>query len=248
MNENKEFIKLLKEKNTKLLLHFPHVGLDIPNHFYDGLLINYIDLLKYIIEMSDYAVDNLFNGLNAKKIKSKYSRLYCDVERFKDDRLEEMSKYGQGVVYTHTYDNILFHKHDEKYKNKVLRYYDKYHKRFEKETKKILDKGYNLLILDCHSFSDKMASYIKEKPFPDICIGVEEDFNDIEILNYIKNGILRKGYKYQINYPYKGSIVPNYIYNNKEKYKNKVVSIMIEINKKIYLPEDLYDIKKIYLK
>ena len=136
MKEKKEFIEFLKEKNTKLLLHFPHVGLDIPKHFFEGLLIKHIDLLKYIIEMADYGVDNLFKDLDAKKIKSKYSRLYCDVERFKDDQLEKMSKYGQGVVYTHTYDNVLFHKHDEKYKllqnkienlnNKSDRYFKKY--------------------------------------------------------------------------------------------------------------------------
>ena len=46
--------------------------------------------------MSDFKVDKLFENIDAEKVKCKYSRLYCDVERFKDDELEEMSKYGQG--------------------------------------------------------------------------------------------------------------------------------------------------------
>ena len=193
MSDYKEFLEFLKERDIKVILHFPHVGLDIPRRFLKGVVINYAELLKYIIEMSDFGVDALFESFEVKKIKSKYSRLYCDVERFKDDKLEVMSKYGQGVIYTHTYDHTLFHEYDDIYNKKVYKYYDRYHRKFDKECMKILNKGHKLLILDCHSFSDKMASYIKEKPFPDICLGVEEEFYNDEILTYIKNKILNKG-------------------------------------------------------
>lgn len=243
MFEKDEFVSFLKERNIKVVFHFPHVGLKMPKHFYKGLLIKQNMLSKYIIEMSDYKVDELFKEHRFKKIKSKYSRLYCDVERFRDDDLEEMSKVGQGVVYTNTYDNIIFHEHDYIYKKKVLKYYDIYHNKFNRVCKNILNKGYKLLILDCHSFSEKMASHIKEGPFPDICLGIEEDFYNNEVLNHIKNKITKKGYNYMINYPYKGSIVPNFIYNNKIRYKDKVISIMIEINKKIYLDKKYIEIK-----
>ena len=89
-------------------------------------------------------------------------------------------------------------------------------------------------MLDCHSFSDKMASYFFKLPFPDICIGIEKDFFDQRILNLIIKDIQKRGYTYQINYPYQGSLVPNCIYQKKTSYK-KVVSIMLEINKRIYL-------------
>ena len=86
----------------KILLHMPHTKLRLPKIFYRGLLIDKNELNKYNLIMSDVGVDELFKGIKAYKIQSKYSRLYCDVEKFKDDNLEIMSKYGQGVIYTHT--------------------------------------------------------------------------------------------------------------------------------------------------
>ena len=78
-----------------------------------------------------------------------------------------------------------------------------------------------------------MASFFFNKPFPDICIGIEENYYDQKILDSIINKIKELGYSYEINYPYKGSLVPNSIYN--KKIKGKVISIMLEINKRIYL-------------
>ena len=217
----------------KILMHMPHVSLKVPREFYKGLLISKDLFNKYNLEMTDLGIDILFKDYNFKKIIPKYSRLYCDLERFKDDNKEVMSKYGEGVVYTNLYDGTLFHNHDNKYKNKVLNYYDRYHNRLDRITKRLLKKDDVLLILDCHSFSDKMASFFFNKPFPDICIGVEEDYYNQEILDSIINKIKELGYSYEINYPYKGSLVPNYIYN--KKIKGKVISIMLEINKRIYL-------------
>ena len=218
----------------QVLLHMPHISIKVPRKFFNGLIIPKDLFRKYNLEMSDIGIDELFKDYKCIKIKPKYSRLFCDVERFRNDNDEIMSKYGEGVVYTNTYDGILFHKHDEKYKNKVLRYYDKYHKNLDKITKKLLRKDDSLLIIDCHSFSDKMASFFFKKPFPDICIGIEKDYYDKKIVDYVVNKIKKLGYSYKINYPYKGSLVPNCIYNKKVKYK-KVVSIMLEINKKTYL-------------
>ena len=217
----------------KILLHMPHVSLDVPEEFYDGLIIPKMLFHKYNLEMTDLGIDELFKGYETIKVIPKYSRLYCDVERFRDDSKEIMSKHGEGVVYTHLYDGKLFHIHDEKYKNKVLKYYDEYHKNLDNITKELLNEDNTLLILDCHSFSDKMTSHFYQEPFPDICIGVEEDYYDEEILNIIINKIKKLGYTYKINYPYKGSLVPNCILN--KKVKGKVISIMLEINKRIYL-------------
>ena len=217
----------------KILLHMPHVSLDVPEEFYDGLIIPKMLFHKYNLEMTDLGIDELFKSFNCIKVIPKYSRLYCDVERFRDDSKEIMSKYGEGVVYTHLYDGKLFHIHDEKYKNKVLKYYDEHHNYLDDVTKKLLNEDNTLLILDCHSFSDKMTSHFYQEPFPDICIGVEDDYYDEEILNIIINKIKKLGYTYKINYPYKGSLVPNCILN--KKVTGKVISIMLEINKRIYL-------------
>ena len=219
----------------KILLHMPHTSLRLPKIFYKGLLISKEELRYFNLKMTDLYVDYLFKDLKYKKIKAKYSRLFCDVEKFKDDNIEFMSKYGQGVIYTHTYNGVKFHIHNDKYKKKVYKYYDNYHKRLDKISKRLLKRDNELLIIDIHSFSDEQARNHHDGPFPDICIGVEEDFYDKGILDNIIYEIKEKGLTYKINYPYSGSLVPNHIYINKDLYKDKVVSIMLEINKSVYL-------------
>ncbi len=215
------------------LLHIPHTSLNVPKIFYDGLTIPKELFHKYNLKMTDVGVDELFKDVKGKRIKAKYSRLFCDVERFRDDEKEVMAKYGEGVVYTKLFDGTNFHNHNDEYKNLVLQYYDEYHKKIDNEVEKLLMKDKDLLILDCHSFSDEMASYFFNPPFPDICIGVEEEYYNEKILNKITSEIEKRGYSYKINYPYSGSFVPNIIYG--KKIKGNVTSIMIEVNKRIYL-------------
>ena len=216
-----------------ILLHIPHDSLRVPKFFYKGLTISKEQFRKYNLLMSDLGVSYLTKDLKGKRIKAKYSRLFLDVERFKDDEKEIMAKYGEGAVYNNTYDGKIFHIHDNNYKNKVLKYYDRYHHKLDKAAKNLLKKDNDLLILDIHSFSDKMADSFFDGNYPDICIGVEEDYYNEEILNSLINKIESLNYSYKINYPYKGSLVPNCILN--KKVKGNVVSIMIEINKRIYL-------------
>ena len=219
---------------TKVLFHIPHTSLKVPKLFYKGLLISKDEFRKYNLKMSDIYVDYLFKYIKGKRIKAKYSRMFCDVEKFKDDNIEFMSKYGQGVIYTHTYDGTLFHQDDDEYKKIVHKYYDKYHKKLDRIAKRLLSKNNKLLILDIHSYSNEQALYHHNGEFPDICIGIEKDYYNKDILNEIISNIKEKGYSYKINYPYTGSMIPNIIFNN-DKYKGRVISIMLEVNKRIYL-------------
>lgn len=211
----------------------PHSSLRVPKYFYKGLMIDKEQFNKYNLFMSDIAIDYLFSNIKGTRIKAKYSRMFCDVERFVEDSKEEMSKYGQGVIYTHTYDGTLFHNHDNSYRDKVLKYYYRYHKKFDRIVTKTLKHDKEICIIDCHSFSDKMASFQCREPFPDICIGLNDDFQNEELLNTIVKEIEIRGYTYKINYPYKGSIIPNCVLQN--KVNGKICSIMIEVNKRIYL-------------
>ena len=112
----------MMKENVKVLLHMPHVNLKVPKMFYKGLIISKEAFNIYNLKTSDVLVDYLFKDIKGIRIRPKYSRMFCDVERFKDDNLEIMSKVGQGVIYTHTYDGKLFHKNNETYKKKVLKY------------------------------------------------------------------------------------------------------------------------------
>lgn len=81
------------KKDMGIIIHVPHVSLDVPRCFYEGLLIKKNVFHKYNLEMADIGLLELLKDYNYKVVYPKYSRLYCDVERFADDSKEVMSKY-----------------------------------------------------------------------------------------------------------------------------------------------------------
>ncbi len=217
----------------KILLHFPHVSLTLPRAFYRELLISKGEATVYNLKMSDLSVDELFKDVEATRMYAKYSRLYCDVEKFRNDEQEVMARYGQGVVYTHAFDGKALRAPNARYRAKVLRYYDRYHRRLDRVATRLLRADGDLLILDCHSFSDEQARSFAKPPFPDVCIGIDEQFYDERIFQEVVSSIKSRGLSYAVNYPYSGSIVPNCFF--RRDLKGKVVSLMLEINKRIYL-------------
>ena len=226
-------------KDVEIIKHIPHACLAFPDDYGDYELTRIYG--NYKIEnykLADLFVDELFKDIKGVEVKATYSRLYCDIERIKDDEKEPMSKIGQGYIYKKSLiDGRKYRRHlivDGKNLLECIdEYYDEHHQRLTDETKKILSKGKKVLILDLHSYSDEQAKLIgKKEPFPDICIGINEDNYDQRILDWIIKKIKEKGYTYQINYPYSGSIIPNGL--TKEELQN-VYSIMIEVNKRLYL-------------
>ena len=217
----------------KTLLHIPHASLEVPEIFYEGLLISKQEFRRYNLEMTDLGIDELFRDVEGERVMAPYSRLFCDVERFRDDAREPMTAYGEGVVYTKFYDGKEFHRHGEQYRKQVMQVYEEHHRRLDETARRLLEEDGELLILDCHSFSDKMASHFFRPPFPDVCVGVEPEYCDERVLDRILTIIRRSGYSAQINCPYSGSMVPNAVLAG--RLTGKVVSIMVEVNKRIYL-------------
>ena len=64
---------------------------------------------------------------------------------------------------------------------------------------------------------------------PDICLGHNNDTNSQELVSYIQEKLIDKGYSVDINYPYKGSLTVDNTQHD---------SIMIEVNKRLYLNPD----------
>ena len=227
-------------KDVEIIKHIPHASLDFPKEYDESskYLIYGLDYKKQNFKLADLFVDELFSDIPGITIKAKYSRMYCDVERYKDDNKEPMTKYGQGYIYTKN----IFGGRD--YLRNLTSdgadllegidvYYDEHHHRLTEEVKNILSKGKKVLILDLHSFSEELVSKLgKNAPYPDICIGLNSGNFDQRIVNAIIDRIKKKGYTYQINYPYEGSILPTGL--SKEELDN-VYSVMIEVNKRVYL-------------
>ena len=222
---------------TEILLHIPHSSYFIPEQYKKLFVLSSKELLKEQILMTDSFTDELFD-LPFRKLVFPVSRLVCDVERFRDEKEEEMTKQGMWVCYEKTHKLEQLKIVDEHHKQEILeKYYDIHHKKFEEEVENILKRNKKCLIIDCHSFPSKVLPYelYKEYSRPDICIGTDYFHTPISIKEKLVDAFEELGYSVGINEPFKGTIVPLKFYQEEKM----VLSIMIEINRCLYLNEKI---------
>lgn len=79
-----------------IILHIPHASLCLPPDFWRDITVDKEIVERELCFIADYKVDELVKNIDSHKIIAKYSRLYCDVERFRDDEAESMAKLGMG--------------------------------------------------------------------------------------------------------------------------------------------------------
>lgn len=212
---------------NKYIIHIPHASLEISPGFKNRLTISYLDFQRENIFISDYMVDKFVPENFHNIVKFKYSRMYCDVERYLDDDKEEMSKYGMGVLYTKDSNGRTF-VNREKDEYWIINLYKSHHEQLDNMVANVLNKKGDCFILDLHSFSDEFVGKMFNKTNnPDICIGINKGNYDKNLLVKTISHFKKYGYSVRINYPYSGSIVSNRF--------PEVKSIMIEINKRVYL-------------
>lgn len=221
-------------KNT-ILLHIPHSCLKLTREFNNiKKYISIKEIKNFNITMTDLFTDKLFSYKKFKYIKPNFSRICCDVEKFADDKQEEMSKYGMGVIYSKTNERKKLISIKKEYKETILKkYYYPYHKRLDNIVDKYLAKNRAVILIDCHSFAKDIIMNDKTEDLPDICIGSNEFFDkDLTLLNVTNEYFKKLGYNTSINYPYSGSMIPNKLIKSPNK---KFASIMLELNKNLYL-------------
>ncbi len=208
------------------VIHIPHSSLIVPDDFKKKILIDEKIFDQENLLMCDYKVDQFVPKDFHNIVKFPYSRMYCDVERYLDDK-EEMSKYGMGVFYTKDSNGKRFVKRKQKEKEWIIQnLYKKHHEQLDTLVEKILKKHQKCFIIDLHSFSDEFVDKIfHKKNNPDICIGMNQNF-DFNLLMKTMIHFHKYGYSISINNPYCGSIISN-------KHP-EVSSMMLEINKRVY--------------
>ncbi len=215
-----------------ILFHIPHASLKLPKIFSTICIKdkNYIE--KTNLFLSDYLTDQLIPKSYPKLI-FKYSRIFCDVEKFKEDKKEEMAKKGMGVIYSRDCEDEIT-KPNKKYRRKVLKsYYLKHHNKLDKKVTEILKKQNKCILIDFHSFSDEMVyKLFSITVSPDICIGIDENYTNEQLKRITIEHFESFGFQVEINTPYKGTMIPNKYLNKKVK---NLSSIMIEMNKRVYL-------------
>lgn len=222
--------------NKNILIHIPHSSFYIPKIYNDLFYLSIEELQQEQIKMTDSYTNELFDIKNIQKIIFPVSRLICDVERFRNEQDEEMTKQGMWVCYTKTSDLKPLKKVNQLHKKNILeKYYDKHHIKFEKYVQKILKNYDKCLIIDAHSFSSNPLTYElhSQNNRPDICIGTDNFHTPKNIINYFYKSFDKLGYNVEINNPFCGTIVPLKFYRK----NNNVLSIMLEINRSLYMNE-----------
>lgn len=218
---------------NKILLHIPHSSKKLPQKFWQNVFVNKQVVYDFVNAITDIKTNKLFGANTYKKIIFKKSRVFCDVEKFDDNNLEVMSKFGMGVIYTHTNKGVEFAKINNEYKNYIIQnFYKPYHQKLDKLATKYLNSGKNVVFVDCHSFSDDIIMFENKKQnLPQICLGYNSNYNK-PLINFVKQHFENSGYIVKENYPYDGTMVPNQVLKNKNK---NFFSFMLEINKEVYL-------------
>ncbi len=220
-------------QRRKVILHIPHSSTYVPDTF---KVLDGVSLKKEFQRMTDWYTDELFDFDEAKKLIFPYSRLYCDVERFRKERDEPMVKKGMGVCYTRTSYGTKLREVSSKEKVFIKStIYDKHHKKLEALVDEDLEEQGSALIIDCHSFPNEILAQHKESDMrPDICLGTDSFHTPIELMEYLHNYFEKEGLMIAINKPFAGTMVPLKFYHKDKRVK----SIMIEVNRKLYLDKN----------
>src|SRR3990167_5447741 len=154
-----------------MILHIPHSSTRLPEDF---TVSDETDLQQELRRMTDWFTDELFDVDEATKIIFPYSRLYCDVERFREDEDEFMAKKGMGVCYvTNSFGKKLRDVTENEKELIKSNFYDKHHADFLCSVENELRLNAKALIVDCHSFSNEVLPHEESTQRPDFCIGVD---------------------------------------------------------------------------
>ena len=209
-----------------MILHIPHAS-------------TYTENLEFLAEikdelntMTDFYTDDIFD-YECTRVIAPISRLVCDMERFEDDDLEEMSKMGMGVCYTKTAHGEPFRDVSKAEKKRILKkYYYPHHKALTRAVDDELALYKKTLVIDCHSFPNKPlpCNLSQDTNRPDICIGTDSFHTPKYIIEILKKYFSDCGYSVKIDDPFAGTLIPMKYYQQDKR----VHGVMIEINRKLY--------------
>jgi len=214
-----------------ILIHVPHASMYIPGEYRRTALISQEELEEENLFMCDSGVLELIPPAFAENtIVFPYSRLYCDVERFRGGS-EPMEAYGMGYIYTRDSRGREMFRPSEEHRAEVTRLYERHHKELNLNAAEILQEHGRCTIIYLHSFSDETVNRLFGlTDFPDVCIGTESDYYSGDLVESICSLCERLGLSVALDYPYRGSMVPGQYYGKKD---TGIVSVMLEINKRV---------------
>ena len=215
----------------QLIIHVPHASTYIPEEYRRTALIPPDELEEENQFLCDTGVLDLIPpALEDCVVAFPYSRLYCDVERFRGRR-EPMEARGMGYIYTHDSRRREIFRPTQAHREEVTRIYNAHHAELNRRAEAILEEHGRCVIIDLHSFSDEaVMRMFTLSHFPDVCIGTEPWYYDESLVDGIRSLCRGLGLSAARNYPYRGSLVPSQYLGKRD---TGIVSVMLEINKRV---------------
>ena len=222
------------------VVHIPHASLNISDKYRKTIVLDEKRLWRQVLRMTDAFCDELYDAPEFQvRVIAPVSRLVCDMERFRDDRLEPCAKKGHGLMYLKTAYGRRLRNYDEELRDMILdELYDPHHAKLTEAVDNALERYGKCLIIDGHSFGSKMFLKPGNKPafpftFPDFDIGTDPYHTPEALRDTISGKVRELGYRPKINTPFGGAITPMKYYRRDKR----VVSVMFETNRKLYMNE-----------
>lgn len=218
---------------SAIVFHIPHSSMHLPPEYLSGVVLTDEELRGEMLWATDMYCDELFDTGYGVPVVAEFSRFACDAERFRNDEEEPNAAAGQGFFYTHTMRGIFFRQANSALKEKAaLELYDPHHAQLEAAVQAALNENPRCLIIDGHSFCD---DDLIGANLPDFCIGSDPFHTPEALVNDMAAFLRDKAYRVAVNYPFAGALVPQKWYRKDVR----VLSIMVEINKRLYLENDM---------
>ena len=225
-------------KFKNILLHIPHAATHLPPDFWQDTALGRAEIEREALFVCDYKTDELAAGIDCAKVIFGHSRLYCDVERFRDDADEPMAQRGMGTVYRQLPGGKYYREITPARRQEILAHaYDPHHAKLDQLSRQIVEENGECILVDLHSYSDELVAKIfgAQENLPDICLGYGEAWFEREAILRLKNFVESLGYSCAINHPYTGALVPNWVYSAGD---HRVRAVMLELNRRAYLHDN----------
>jgi len=221
------------------ILHIPHAATTIPDDYLGTYLGGQARIDNEHLQLADLHTDRLFVSprIAALPLVFPYSRIFVDVERFRDANDEIMAARGMGALYTHGHnlERLRTLPKVEAHEAILKRYYDPHHTTLTAMVDAQLAAEGHALIIDCHSFASQRLPYEDKctDERPEICIGTDAYHTPEWIANTLLKCFAKRGYETALNHPFAGSIVPIKHYHKSPG----VMSVMLEIRRDLFSDE-----------
>lgn len=241
--KNFETYRPLPERRLPIIIHMPHAGGRVPGDLLATFCASEDEIRAMDRQMRDQYVIHLFwSALHygATVFYNMVSRLVYDPERFEDDAIERMARYGLGMVYTKQLDGSDLRRPDPSglVRNDIIKNFHRpYVAAMEALIAEYLEEFGEVWILDAHSYPNKLLPFMdRGAPKPVACLGTNSDHeaalapalawfrhNEEWLLPFQPDGAERA---IDFNTPFGGSYVPPRYIDDP-----RVHSLMIEVNR-----------------